>query len=370
MSILIYDHLGTDVTEIDLSTNTMSTSPKTTRIRMQLISDAIYAAYESTRATCAKGEDNCGYCKDEINQNYFLDDQFLNMTLRGSELDAYSMTHSEKVQTFYERRQTTGTLTLYDTKDHTNCLGFILFKRYPKSHNSVFLDIICGKPGTGRQILESFKEYCRRSGVKTIRLHALLPVIRYYSKFGFRYGKSCGSVLQNAQAEADADAYLQSLKAQEKTFNGPEATRSGFNEIVDSLLANNLLADSNKVKTCKAIFDTAQYEKLFNRKYECFADGFEMILCFPENGFETPAELESINKTLFLKYSNHKFGKSFAKQLRKSFKRSSEERSLSGLRASLSKSWFTKQNKRVQKAFNRVGSSKVPKKRIAVFNKY
>jgi hypothetical protein len=57
---------------------------------------------------------------------------------------------------------------------------------------SIYLAVICGKPGTGRTILEEFLRMADKEGVN-VSLSAMPNVLSYYGRpeFGFSFRKSC-----------------------------------------------------------------------------------------------------------------------------------------------------------------------------------
>ena len=58
-----------------------------------------------------------------------------------------------------------------------------------KRKDHMYLDVICAKPGIGKQILDSAADLTKKNDRKYLILSAMPYVINYYRKMGFFYGK-------------------------------------------------------------------------------------------------------------------------------------------------------------------------------------
>ena len=284
------------------------------------------------------------HCNGRIVENYFLNQNYAN----DKNFSLKNKTSDQKLNYMLEKRTNYSVLLFFqdyekeiDLKDR-EALGFIIFEHLPG--HALYLDIICGKAGTGSVILQSFINYANEILASSIRLHALIDVTRYYSRFGFDYGDSCATRISSStnpkintnldliEIYKGADEYIKGLKFRPKENGGPEFDNAtelrnqNWRKFINFLQSKSINASEEEYAaeeernlrrkregvTEKVVFKCKSKTILSEQEIPVFAEtcldaGYNMILCLrqedPETEIKIKQKLKAFASNLYTKIS-------------------------------------------------------------------
>lgn len=116
-----------------------------------------------------------------------------------------------------------------------------------KKKDHMYLDVVCAKPGIGKQILDAAAELTKTNKMKYLILSAMPYIINYYRKMGFVYGK------KECKLNDDLKTLNENLKHKRfKNMNGA-ITNEEYKKLLLVLVQKKMTG-----KYCRAVGECSQ----------------------------------------------------------------------------------------------------------------
>ncbi len=215
------------------------------------------------------------FCQDFVSKSY-ITNPYVGKIEGESEVDLDEMHKKRKDYSsilLYERIKKTRGRHSY-IENHLKGFIFYIYKS-----NGVYLDVICAAKGQGSKLLNGFIEFSKLRDLHFVQLKALMNVLRYYSRFNFKYGQDCSRALDYDEKKAkELDQKVKELPSgnSEILLNEPK-----FRDFINFLQENNFNGTTKKGNCIKKLNTKRDINNFLND--ECEIDGFYMILCLKDS---------------------------------------------------------------------------------------